>query len=207
MKYPNALAGIKKILISQYMEIISSVCLVFGGIIALAGAKGESTPLVIIGGSVALVAAVVGVVALIFNLIGLNAARKDEKNFSTAFVFAVLTIIAAVLSAVLTSINPDIADWLTFVSRIFELAVLELSVAGVISLADKLHRDDIAQMGQTLRTMISIIWVIVLVVRIFGNRMDRISNVLDIISSVLELVVYIIFIILLTRTKKMLEEN
>ena len=207
MKYPNALAGIKKILTSQFMQIISTVCLLFGAVIVFAGANESSTALVIVGGAVTLVAAIVGIIALIFNLIGLNSARKDESTFWMAFVYAILAIIASVLSAVLASINPDVADWLTFASRLFELGVIETSVMGIVSLSEKLGREDVASFGRNLRNLILILWLVVLVVRFFGNRMERISNIMDIISSVLELVVFIIYIVLLTKAKQMLEKS
>ncbi|MBR3642664.1 MAG: hypothetical protein IKN57_04055 [Parasporobacterium sp.] len=207
MKYPNAFAGIKKILTSQIVQLIGAFCLVFGAVIAYAGATSENVALVIVGGAVALVASVVEIVALILNLLGLNQARKDETNFHNAFIFAIVGVILSVLGAVLATPYPDVADWLSFVTRIFEITVIELTVLGIIALADRLGRDDVSKLGHVLQILISILWAIVLVVRFVGNRVDRISNVMDLISSVLELVVTILFIVLLSKAKKMLEQN
>ena len=207
MKYPNASAGIKKILTSQIVQLIGAFCLVFGSVIAYAGGSTENVALAIVGGAVVLVASVVEIVALILNLIGLGQAGKDETNFHNAFIFAIIGVILSILGAVLASPYPDVADWLTFVTRIFEITVIELTVLGIITLADRLGRDDVAKLGHFLQILISILWAIVLVVRFFGNRMDRISSVMDLISSILELVVTILFIVLLSKAKKMLEQN
>ena len=110
MKYPNAYAGIKKIFVSQILEIISVIFFLIGMIAVIAGAvslTGETevaaAGLVTAGVGVilAIAGSIIAIIALILNLIGLNKAKNDEKNFQYAFWFVIIGLAATIITTLL----------------------------------------------------------------------------------------------------------
>ena len=217
MKFPNARKGISKILTAQWLNLISIVLILIGGITAAvfaisaglisegsAEAAGAALVSAGVGGAVALAGMVIAVIAIILNLVGLNTARKDDTQFNTAFMLCVISLVLAILAVCLQSVNPDIAGWISFVQKILSLAVIEYVAAGIISLAEQLHNAKTADLGRKLRIIITVLYIIAIILNVFGNAASTMGSIVSTVDAVLELVVFIVYIVLLTKAKKML---
>ncbi len=217
MNYQNARKGISKILTAQWIQIICIILMLIGAVTTIvftfsagilsdvsADAAGESIMKAGIGGMIVLAALVIGVIAFILNLVGLNTARKDETQFNTAFMICIIGLVVAVLATCLQSVNPIFADWMNFVQKILSLAVIEYVAAGIISIAEKLNNEKVAGLGRKIRMLIMILYIIVLVLNVFGKGTSLLAGYVSIAEVVLELIVFIVYIVLLTKAKNML---
>ena len=219
MNYPNAHKGISRILTAQWIQLVSLALILIGGIISavfavsaqlLSEVPSDISELAVnaslmragIGGILLMVGAVIAVVGIIMNLIGLNTARKDEDQFTTAFWLCIGSLVAAVLVAVFQARNPGVANWLNLVQKVMWLAVIEYAVNGIINLAEKLKNTAVAELGRKLRFLILVLYAIAMVLTVFTS--GKLSGIITIADTVLELIVYIIYIVILVKAKKML---
>ena len=207
MRFPNAYKGLQKVLISQYLQIISVFCMLVAGVLALVGAEMSNVDLMLAGGGLLLAGAVIAIIGLILNLIGLNQARRDEQNFMFAFIFAIIAIATAVVGTILLTPAPVFADWLQFISKVAEITVTEYTVIGIVTLATQLRREDVAGFGRIIMIIITILFAVVLFAELFANTMTAFADIMGTVSSALNLLVLILFIILLVKSKKMLSKN
>jgi hypothetical protein len=155
--------------------------------------------------SIALLAAgVLAIIGFILNLVGLVQAKKDDGGFKIALIFALICIALSIVSSILTTINPFISGWMEFVVTIFELAVFEYVVIGIMSLSNQLGDQGMVSFGSKVRMLISILYIVLLIIRLFGNINVTFAGVVGIVGAILELVVYIGYLIYLAKAKKML---
>ena len=218
MKYPNAYAGIKKIFVSQILEIISVILFLIGMIAVIAGAvslTGETevaaAGLVTAGVGVilAIAGSIIAIIALILNLIGLNKAKKDEKNFQYAFWFVIIGLAATIITTFVQTANPWLAGWLEFVGTVMTVCAIEYSIVAIINLASAVGNESVEKLGRFSRILVTILWVVVVIMRVWRNELaanSTVSNIVAIVYLILELLVYILYIVLLSKAKKMLQE-
>ena len=217
MRFPNAHKGISRILTSQWIQLISTILMLVGAVAAVTfltsaenlqevskEAANASTVSAGIGGLIAIAGLVLAIIAFIMELLGLNTARQDESQFNTAFFMCLGGLILAILAAVLQTPFPSIADVLSLVSKIFSLGVIEYCAAGIISLALQLNDQATADLGRKLRILISILYGVAIVLSIFGKKESTFTNIITIADAVVEVIVFIVFIVLLSKAKKML---
>jgi len=216
MNFPNAHKGISRILTAQWIQLICSVLTIVGAVLtivySISAVTAAEAPLKAadvstvtgISGAIVIVALVFGIIAIIMNLIGINTARKDDSQFNTAFILCIISLIVGIAAGVIQIFNPTIADWMNYAQKILSLAVIEYVVAGIISLASQLNDKSVAGLGRTLRTIILILYCLAIVIRVIGNVGTSLGNIFSIADVVLELVVFIIYIVLLTKAKRML---
>jgi hypothetical protein len=93
-----------------------------------------------------------------------------------------------------------------FAGTIFELCVFEYVVVGIMSLSNQIGDQKMVAFGAKVRTLISIMYIVLLIIRLFGNINPNIAGVMGIIAAVIELVMYIGYLIYLARAKKMLSQ-
>lgn len=206
MNFPNAYKGISRILTAQWIQVICSILTIIGVVLTAGFSLNAADPGAETGisGAIVAVAMVFGIIAIIMNLVGINNARKDDPQFSTAFIFCILSLILGIVAVVIQFLDPVIAGWVSFVQKILSLAVIEYVVAGCISLAAQLKNEAVAGLGKTIRIIITILYCIAIVSCILGNVAASFDNILSIADVVLEMVVFIVYIVFLTRAKSML---
>lgn len=219
MNYSNAHKGISRILTAQWIQLISVALIVIGGIISavyavsaqiLSEIPSDISELAVnasltrvgIGGVLLLIGTVVAIVGIIMNLIGLNTARKDEAQFTTAFWLCIGSLVASVLVAVFQVSNPGIANWLSLAQKVLSLAVIEYAVNGIVNLAEKMKNTAVAELGRKLRFLILILYAIAMVLIVFTS--GKLSGIISVADTVLELIVFIIYIVILIKAKNML---
>ncbi len=211
MSFPNAQKGVSKIFIAQILQLIGAIVSIVSAVILIAGAAAvynaavEGATTVMGASAIAFIASIiVGIVAFILNIVGLVQAQKDDQGFRMALVFSLICIVLSIVSTLLVTANPNVANWMQFVITIFDLAVFEYVVVGIMSLAQKLGNQGMVSYGSKIRIIITILYFILLIIRLFGNMNADFAVVMNFISSILELVMYIAYIIYLGKAKKML---
>ncbi len=213
MRFPNAYKGVSKLFLAEILMLIGSIVAIIASVLLLAAYSASSGgsvdgALATMGGSsIALLAAgVVTIIAFILNLVGLVQAKKDDDGFKLALIFTLICIALSIVSSILTSINPYMSGWLEFVGTIFELCVFEYVVIGIMSLSNQLGDQKMASFGAKIRMLISILYIVLLIIRLFGNINVTFAGVVGIVGAILELVMYIGYLIYLAKAKKMLSK-
>lgn len=214
MTYPNAFAGVKKLVAAEALQIISAGLGIIAAILgaaaltsaldaAMSGSEASAAGFVGAGIGTVLCSIgilVLGIIATIFTLIGLKKCSADEpKNFNIAFFAAIAVLVLGVLAGVLTAV-PVIANIMRALSSIANACVFVFTVTGISELAQKLNRADLVNLGKT----ILILMVAGSVLSIVGTF---VSGVFAIISAIVSLVCYIAYLVYLTKAKAMLESN
>ena len=125
MTFPNAYNGIKKVFTAQIMSLISAGCIVFGSLLALGSGVALSVTGVAGGGFFIIAGAVLSLLALIFNLIGLYTAAKDEPSFNTAFALSVVELIVGIVLGIIQNFNGVFSIISSIVSLVLGIFILK----------------------------------------------------------------------------------
>lgn len=223
MTFPNGYQGVKKIFTAEILDLIATICLIVGAIMALvlvASAGAESVSGAAVGGLGTTIfmgaAFVLIIIAYIFKMIGMKRAGRDEERFNTAFIFAIFALILTVVGSVIQSITGTTTIWddlIKTIATLFELFVTLYIVNGIQALAQKLNHDELVAKGQTYYILFIILYILRLIASVlpvfFGVSATAvmISGIMVLVAAVLSLVVYIVYLSLLSKAKKMLKEN
>lgn len=217
MSYPNAHEGVKKIFTGEILGLVGSLVILIGtalGVVGLISAAGTDN----VAGAVAsglgiwavlLIGSVVTVVGAIMTLLGLNTASRDQKYFKYAFyailVYIVLSIVAGSFSA-----NATLQSLLTALSNAASLASTLFVIQAVIEIANQFNQVEIANKGRTQMMMILAIQILSIVANVAvsfmgGQTGSVIAGVLAIIAIILCIAQYVLYLMLLSKAKAMLE--
>jgi len=228
MKYPNAYAGVSKILTAQILKMIGSVCMIIGGIAALvlaatlAVALGEEGAEAVAAGSglvtvlFMVAGGVLAIIAYILNIVGLRQAGKDEDSFDSGFVVAIFALIISVATAIFSAVNlgGGIADNISqTISYICEIFIIFCVINGIGNLAVELGNEKLANTGRRLFIIVCLMVILSAIANLipafFGANpvFQAIQGGLSITSGILSIVGYIIYIIYLAKGKKMLKNS
>ena len=211
MRFPNAYKGVSKLFLAEILMLIGSVVGIIAAILLLAAYSSDPNGLVEgavatmgVSSIVMVASSVLAVIGFVLNIVGLVQAKKDDDGFKLALIFALICIALSIVSSILANVNPNFAGWMEFVVTIFELCVFEYVVVGVMSLANQLGDQGMVSFGAKVRMLISILYIVLLIIRLFGNINVTFAGVVGIVGAILELVVYIGYLIYLAKAKKML---
>ena len=218
MTYPNAYSGVKKLFTAQILSLIVVILSLITAGIAAGGAAAiedhAEAGLVALGGSAILgvIVLVIGVIALIITLVGLHQAGKDEKCFKTAFIFAIIQLVAAFVKG-FGAEGSALYVGADFIADLAQIIMIIYVIYGVINLAKSLNDEKLAKRGKTLLTLIMILLIVALVISIVGNFVGgsetgaMIVGITGIVSAIIMLVAYIMYLTLLSRAMKTLKNN
>ncbi len=211
MQFPNAYEGVKKIYKAEILAIIAAICLVIVGILALVVAASESAGAAVGVLIFGLAAAVLAIIAFIMNIVGVGRASKDEPAFKTALYALIIGIIASIVLGAFQSSNALISGLGSTVSKVMEFLASYYICTGIINLADKLNDAAVSEKGKKVRTMLIVVWIISAVVGLISGIVNSgavsvIGGILAIIAAILAIIAYIMYLGLLSKAKKMLEQ-
>lgn len=217
MKFPNAAKGIKKLFTAEILELISVVLFSVGTImllVAAGAAKANHTTAAGVTGLGTLVlmtgAGVLGIIALIMQIIGYIQTAKDEDSFKVAIYITIIGIVMVAVASMFSS-NKTLASVSNMVSDLINIIVSVLTIMGIANLAAKLKNNDIVDKCTNIFKVIIAIGVISLIAKcvsaFWPNQAGvTIAIVLIVISLVLSIVQYIMYIALLNKASNMLNE-
>ncbi len=216
MRFPNAAKGISKIFTAEILQLITVLT---GGAIAVLGVLYSDS--MIINGftsdvlaitilSLAAFTAVFGIIAFILKIIGFIQTSRDESFFRGVIWLTIISIAVSVVAGIFSN------DWFwnnlaNTVNGLFEFITSILVVLGISRMAFTLNDQKvIATSGTLLKTIIGI-GVLSLVAKLFSIFLPLYLGEVIIIglaclAVVLEIVRYILYLVLLSRAKNMLNE-
>ena len=210
MRFPNALEGVKKIYKAEIIGLIGVIIGLVASILTLAGVgAGEGgLGLAAVGGILLIAMAVLLVISFIMNIVGLNKAKPDEENFKYALYMVLIGIILSIVVGA-TKEGTLIHTLGESISKICNLLVNYLVATALMNLAEKLGDTAVAQKAKSVRTLLTIVWVIALVLQVLGDAFTSkagiIAFVLTLIASIIEIIAYIVYLSLLSKARGMLE--
>ncbi len=219
MEFSNALNGIKKIRTSEILSLIVALLGAVGGGLLLGAVKSAKSVedamhaggSAVVGGSIiAVIAGILAIVAFILQLVGLNAAGKDENRFRQGFIIAIVGIVVSLLQTVFAK-NALLSGVFEVISSVISPVITYLCIDGIINIAKKLGNDEMAERGTKLFKIIIAIYAIVIIVKLIetifssGEVVKAISGVLAIVAGILTIVALVTYLKYLGRAVKMLE--
>ena len=208
MQFPNALEGVKKIYKAEIIALIGAIVGFVAALLSLVGAQSGSVGGLAGAGILIIAMSVLFIIAFIMNIVGLNKARPDEENFKNALymVFAGIVLSIVVGATQEGTLIHTLAESL---SNICNLLVNYLVATALLNLANRLGGDVVAKKAASVRTLLTIVWVIALVLNVMGDvltsKAGMIAVVLALIASVVEIIAYIVYLGLLSKARGMLE--
>ena len=212
MKYPNAHAGVKKLFTAEVLSLIGVIALLIAAFAALFTVGAAEAEAVGVGLASLGVAAVLGlaggvlaIIALILQIVGLNAGGKDEPQFKTALSFAVAGIVVqALASFVPAEIVQKFAD--TFVP-LAQVLLIYYVIAAIRSLAEKLDDSELVRKARSVIIVVFVTFGVQILAKVFSKFVltGKVAGVIEIVGLVLEIVQFIVYLSYLSKAKKMLE--
>lgn len=217
--FPNAAKGVKKIFSAEILALIGTVLVGIATTIYLAvGEKRleENTALatvVLIG---LLAGSALMLIGLIIKIIGVFQTSKDEPAFKGVFYVALFDIAVTIVASIFSK-NNFLNSVANGVSTIAEVVTTVLIILGICHMADILGRKDMLQRGgKILRIVVWLAGLSILLrfISIFlPKNYDDANDFAKVIvlslmtlSVILSIVEYVLYIIFLSKAKKMLNE-
>ena len=211
MTFPYAHEGIKKIFTAQILALVGAGCALLGSLISGVSVIGGSLAGVG-GGAVFLMgAAVLTILSLIFNLIGLNRASKDESSFKTAFICTLISLIVSVIFSIISSFNGGIWSSIsTIITTALSIVITLYLFRGTDNLAARLGNSDVPAFGNPVLVLlitVNAVTIFVTLMSLFVSTYSFLSfvGVVSTLASIASIVGYILYLIFLNKTIHMLE--
>ena len=217
MKFPNAAKGISKIFTSEILALIAAIATGVATILAAvmyASAKTNSTAGAAASGIGMLVlglgASVLLVIALILQIVGVVQTSKDEDSFKMIIYLTIFTLIVAVVAAIFSRVTflNNIAN---AVSAIGGFVTTLLIILGIGNLGVQVGNDEVIDKCSSQFKLILGIGIVALLARFFCIFLPTIPAqgiviALAVVALVLSIIQYILYLSLLSKAKKMLND-
>jgi hypothetical protein len=217
MKFPNAAKGISKIFTSEILALIAAIATGVASILAAvmyASAKTNSTAGAAASGIGTLVlvldASVLLVIALILKIVGVVQTSRDEDSFKMIIYLTIFTLIVAVVAAIFSRVTflNNIAN---AVSAIGSFVTTLLIILGIGNLGVQVGNDEVIDKCSSQFKLILGIGIVALLARFFCIFLPTIPAqgiviALAVVALVLNIIQYILYLSLLSKAKKMLND-
>ncbi len=217
MKFPNAAKGISKIFTSEILALIAAIATGVASILAAvmyasaktnstagAAASGIGTLVLVLGASVLLV------IALILKIVGVVQTSKDEDSFKMIIYLTIFTLIVAVVAAIFSRVTflNNIAN---AVSAIGSFVTTLLIILGIGNLGVQVGNDEVIDKCSSQFKLILGIGIVALLARFFCIFLPTVPAqgiviALAVVALVLNVIQYILYLSLLSKAKKMLND-
>ena len=217
MKFPNAAKGISKIFTSEILALIAAIATGVASILAAvmyasaktnstagAAASGIGTLVLVLGASVLLV------IALILKIVGVVQTSRDEDSFKMIIYLTIFTLIVAVVAAIFSRVTflNNIAN---AVSAIGSFVTTLLIILGIGNLGVQVGNDEVIDKCSSQFKLILGIGIVALLARFFCIFLPTIPAqgiviALAVVALVLSVIQYILYLSLLSKAKKMLND-
>ena len=206
--FANARRGLNNMFLSQAVMVASSAGIVLLSFIGPLAAM-------ILGGAsynaVGVAAMLIGIfalflmlVALAMRLVGLYQASKDESFFKSAFIITIFLVVLSFVSEFIS--NSSLNAGSSLGTSVLSIAVFVLIFRGIVSIADKAGKQEIASSGKEMLVgaiVCYIVSIIILVLVAISGTGSFADAVLSLAAVILAFVPDILLLTLLSRAKKM----
>ena len=210
MEFENAKIGLRKVYNAQILSIIASIIGIVGTVVMTvlgkaiqSGAENYNSS-DIISVIFLIVAGIIGIIAFILNFVGISRTSKDDESFKNALIMLVIAIAASVIGSAIQNRFPGTAKYLDYLHDLATLFVSYYVIGGCMSIAEKKNDVNLAATCKTARTFIIVAWVITIVLEFLSGAVNGFVTVIAIVGALCEIVAYIIYLVILSKTLKIL---
>ena len=204
MRFRNAYHGISTVFKAEILSLAGTILLAVAAVFAVIGNSGEAAKsgetATVIGGAAGLAALTIFVIALFMQLSGLKRAAKDENAFRTAWLFAIGMLAVDVLGGLITARGGS--SLVSDTSHIFSVFVFIFTVTGISNLANRMNRPDMGALGLKVLVLQVAMSLVSFILSLFTG--SSAGPVLSFVSVALDMIMYIVYLVYLSRAKKML---
>lgn len=212
--FENAHKGVNKIFVAEMLELVGTVLFILGLFMgystyaavqsgvsdAAAGGMAMTALLSILPG------AILPVVALILNIIGLYQASKDEETYlRRAFWLTIANLAIAGFSGSIAGMTGNNSGFfvslLNLISDLMHIVVYFFTVQGICVLAQRVNRNDIVEKGNRIIYIVAIVYAISAIASLFANLIGVIGAV---IAGILAIVAYVLYLSFLSQARSAL---
>ena len=207
MIFPNAYTGVKKLFASQILHILSTVFFFVSAVWLAASPEPESDAFdyvawITIGTSLAGV--VMGVIAFLLQLVGLNQARRDERLFKKAMYFVIVCASCTIALLFGRGMFSRIASGVDEISTLLIYVYIFISV---FNLAEQLGNTTVQKRGKLALLFVTVLFGAAFLINIFvafiPEQVDIVEN-LSVISTICEFIGYIVALLYIGTARRML---
>lgn len=208
MKYPHAYSGVKKLFISEILNIISAGLMFVAVLMVLLDGKIKLPDIDTAQfwglATLVLLSSAVGIAAFVIQFIGLNQARKDEWYFNKALYFVV---ICAVCTVGMTLTAGTVNSIFAAIDEVFTLLINIYAILAIFTLAEYLKDLHIQRTGKVMIVVITVLFGIALIFQIAAGFVPRRAELLGAVKAGFEFVGYIVCMVYFGMAKKMLGKS
>lgn len=205
MKYPNTYKGLTNVFISETLGFIAAAVTLLSVIFLFGAASGSSEAVELDGNfPIMIVITIIGVAALVFYLVGLVQARKDEDEFKLALIFMGIALACSMVAALMEGVDSSMEEMMEFASELLELVAFENVVTGVVHFAKEYHDEKILSISKKMRIIITVVWIAVIAGKFLEIVSGDLSEIAEFVFEIMEAIDHILFMILLYKARKML---
>ena len=219
MKFPNAAKGISKIFTAEILQLIGTLATgiavvltaIFRNELSAENLNAGMTVWAIIILALMAGAAVVGIIALIIKIIGFIQTARDESFFRGVIYLTVIAILICFVAGAF-SWNPFWSGFANAVADVVTFITSLMVVLGISRMAIALKDDGVLKSSGTLFKVILGVGILSVLTSFFSIFIPSAAGyyftvVLGCMTIVLSLVRYVLYLIVLSKAKKMLKSN
>lgn len=210
MEYENAKKGLRKVYNAQILLIIAAIISIVSVVVmtvlgkAIQSGAQDINNTDVISVLFIIAAGIISIIAFFLNFIGVGKASRDDESFKNALIMLVIGLASSVISSALQNRLPNLARYLDYLHDISSLLVSYYVIGGCMSIAGKKNEEGLVSTCKTARTFIIIAWVITIVLEFLSGAVNGFIGVLAIVAAICEIVSYIIYLVILSKTLRIL---
>lgn len=217
MKFPNAAKGIKKIFTSEILALIAVIAAGIASILAItlyasvktnaeAGAAVSGIGFIILAAG----ASVLTIIALILKIVGVVQTSKDEDSFKMIIYLTIFTLVVALIAGFFSR-TTFLYRLIYTISNIGGFVTTLLVILGIGNLGAQVGNEEVVDKCSNQFKLILWIGIVSLLASFFSIFLPTVAAqgiiiALAVVGIVLEIVQYVLYLSLLSKAKKMLND-
>ena len=206
--FPNAAKGIKYVYYSILLMIITLGLSIFTLLFGFFNFE-DGNPLLLFVGFFVIAVAILAIVALVLELVGVYFAGKDNQTFMKAFYCIIANLVISIVSSIIGArVFSAIAS---VANTILNLAFIYFTILGIIELANQLGNSQMADEGQNTTKYYFILFAVSAIFDIVASifegieNLNFVSNIFSILSTIAGIIAFVLFFVYIKKAVAMLE--
>ena len=210
MSYRNAKKGIGQIYKAELITLVAAILGIIGMIVFLASGSAKSTGGMVAGGIPVLIAGILLIIAYIINLIGINNASKDEPQFKTALIIALIALISSAIQSIMETRGIKAELIFDAIANVCEVLIMIYVISGIGKIAKKLGKKKVSRLSKNTINVTCGVYVLGFIANLISDifkakSMMTVAAVIAIIAGILMIVAYIYYLRTLSQGSKMFD--
>lgn len=219
MNYPDALRGIKKIYTAEMLLLLAGL---LGGMASVFGAQASQqiaqngTEGLDIGTAFGvmiplLASGIIAIIATLIEFFGLKDASNENEYFKNGYIYALIGLVLSIALSVLSfmKVSEMVSDLGKIVSNFIQMVVTFYVISGIKDLAEKLGDAEMVSRGKKTFNIYAAAIICASLVELAvsllqDNAKTIVVGILGAVTLILTIAGYALYLIYLSRAKKML---